>query len=211
MSIETETLLPSVHESVFVAPQVQLYGNIRVGLGSSIWPNAVVRAEAQHVRIGRYTNIQDFVMIHVGYEEPSLIGDFCTVAHHTTIHGCSIEDDCLVGINAVIMNGAVVGKGSIVAGGAMITEGSIFPPHSIIAGLPAKKVGERDSRRENRLNAWQYHRNAQAYQAGDHRSWDGPEYLRWLAEKKAEIANDRDLLLPDENAAEASDTPRVGV
>ena len=187
--------MSSIHESVFLAPQVQLYGEIQIGHGSSLWPNAVIRAEAQQVEIGRYTNIQDFVMIHVGFDHPTWIGDFCSITHHTTIHGCRIEDHCLVGINAVIMDGAVIGEGSIVAGGALVTEGSRFPPQSIIAGLPAKKIGQRDSRKTNRLNAWQYHRNAQAYRAGEHRSWDGPEYEEWLAQKRTDIERDSDLLM----------------
>jgi len=191
--------LSSIHESVFLAPQVQLYGEIQIGHGSSLWPNAVIRAEAQQVEIGRYTNIQDFVMIHVGFDHPTWIGDFCSITHHTTIHGCRIEDHCLVGINAVIMDGAVIGEGSIVAGGALVTEGSRFPPQSIIAGLPAKKIGQRDSRKANRLNAWQYHRNAQAYRAGEHRSWDGPEYEEWLAQKRTEIERDSDLLMLSED------------
>ena len=191
--------MSSIHESVFLAPQVQLYGEILIGHGSSLWPNAVIRAEAQQVEIGRYTNIQDFVMIHVGFDHPTWIGDFCSITHHTTIHGCRIEDHCLVGINAVIMDGAVIGEGSIVAGGALVTEGSRFPPQSIIAGLPAKKIGQRDSRKANRLNAWQYHRNAQAYRAGEHRSWDGPEYEEWLAQKRTEIERDSDLLMLSED------------
>ena len=191
--------MSSIHESVFLAPQVQLYGEIQIGHGSSLWPNAVIRAEAQQVEIGRYTNIQDFVMIHVGFDHPTWIGDFCSITHHTTIHGCRIEDHCLVGINAVIMDGAVIGEGSIVAGGALVTEGSRFPPQSIIAGLPAKKIGQRDSRKANRLNAWQYHRNAQAYRAGEHRSWDGPEYEEWLAQKRTEIERDSDLLMLSED------------
>ena len=191
--------MSSIHESVFLAPQVQLYGEIQIGHGSSLWPNAVIRAEAQQVEIGRYTNIQDFVMIHVGFDHPTWIGDFCSITHHTTIHGCRIEDHCLIGINAVIMDGAVIGEGSIVAGGAMVTEGSRFPPQSIIAGLPAKKIGQRDSRKTNRLNAWQYHRNAQAYRAGEHRSWDGPEYEEWLAQKRTEIERDSDLLMLSED------------
>ena len=191
--------MQSIHESVFVASQVQLYGKLSIGRESSIWPNAVVRAETQEVRIGRYTNIQDFVMIHVGYENSTDIGDFCSVAHHSTIHGCRIEDHCLIGINAVVMDGVVIGQGSIVAGGAVVVEGSTFPPESIIAGVPAKRIKQRNSRRENRLNAWQYHRNAQAYRVGDHRSWDGPDYARWLREKRALIEKDLDLRVLEEN------------
>jgi carbonic anhydrase/acetyltransferase-like protein (isoleucine patch superfamily) len=185
--------MQDIHDSVFIAPGVQLYGKIAIGTGSSVWPNAVIRAEAQQVRIGRYTNLQDFVMVHIGYDHPTHIGDFCSITHHATVHGAVLEDHCLVGINATIMDGAVVGTGSIVAGGAFITEGSVFPPNSIIAGVPAKRIRERESARPNRLNAWQYHRNAQAYKAGDHRTWTGPEYKAWLAEIQTAIETDRDL------------------
>jgi carbonic anhydrase/acetyltransferase-like protein (isoleucine patch superfamily) len=183
----------TIHESVFIAPGVQLYGEIEIGRGSSLWPNAVIRAEANHVRIGRYTNVQDFVMVHVGYDDPTVIGDCCSITHHATIHGCTIEDHCLIGINAVVMDGAVIGRGSIVAGGAMVPEGKVFPPSSIIAGVPARLVKERDSARANRLNAWQYHRNAEAYKAGDHRTWVGEEYRRWLAAIRERVESDADL------------------
>jgi carbonic anhydrase/acetyltransferase-like protein (isoleucine patch superfamily) len=185
--------MQSIDPSVWQAPGVQLYGKIEIGAESSLWPNVVIRAEAQHVRIGRYCNLQDFVMVHVGYDAATEIGDFCSITHHTTIHGCRIDDHCLIGINAVIMDGAVIGKGSIVAGGAMVTEGSEFPPHSIIAGVPAKLIKQRDSSHQNRLNAWQYHRNAEAYARGDHRTWTGDEYAGWRERKRAEIAADRDL------------------
>ena len=194
--------MPSIHESVFIAPQVQLYGKISVGRDSSLWPSAVIRAETQEVKIGRYTNLQDFVMVHVGYGHPTHVGDFCSITHHATLHGCRIEDHCLIGINAVVMDGAVIGEGSIVAGGAMVTEGSVFPAESIIAGLPAKRIGERDSRRENRLNAWQYHRNAQAYLRGEHRGWEGADYEAWLVEKRAEVESNRDLLVLEDDRDE---------
>ena len=97
------------------------------------------------------------------------------------------------------MDGVVIGQGSIVAGGAVVVEGSTFPPESIIAGVPAKRIKQRNSRRENRLNAWQYHRNAQAYRVGDHRSWDGPDYARWLQEKRALIEKDLDLRVLEES------------
>jgi carbonic anhydrase/acetyltransferase-like protein (isoleucine patch superfamily) len=185
---------PQIDPDIFVAPSAQIFGNVRVGPESSIWPNVVIRAESQHVRVGRYTNLQDFVMIHVGYDAATEIGDFCSITHHSTIHGCKIDDDCLVGINAVVMDGAMIGRGSIVAGGAMIREDAIFGPGSIIAGVPAKQIGERDSARANRRNAWIYHWNAEAYKRRDHRAWTGPEYKRWLQELAEKLETDTDLV-----------------
>jgi carbonic anhydrase/acetyltransferase-like protein (isoleucine patch superfamily) len=185
--------MQEIHDSVFIAPGVQLYGEIAIAEGASVWPNAVIRCEANEVRIGRYTNVQDFVMVHVGYDDPTRIGDFCSITHHATVHGCTIGDACLVGINATIMDGAVIGAGSIVAGGAFVTEGSEFAPGSIVAGVPAKAIRERDMTRANRLNAWQYHRNAQAYRRGEHRAWTGDEYEAWLAEIREAVRSDADL------------------
>jgi carbonic anhydrase/acetyltransferase-like protein (isoleucine patch superfamily) len=122
-----------------------------------------------------------------------VIGAFCSITHHATVHGCTIEDHCLVGINAVVMDGAVIGRGSIVAGGAMVPEGRVYPPGSIIAGVPAKVISERDSARANRLNAWVYHYNAERSRKGDFRAWTGEEYARWHAAKRAEIERDEDL------------------
>jgi carbonic anhydrase/acetyltransferase-like protein (isoleucine patch superfamily) len=183
-----------IHESVWIAPGVQIYGAVHVAEGVSIWPHAVIRAEAQEVRIGRMSNLQDFVMVHVGYEAPTRIGAFCSITHRATVHGATIEDDCLVGIGATIMDGAVIGRGSIVAGGAVVPEGKVFPSGSILAGIPARRIGERDCARANRLNAWLYHRNAACYRAGRHRAWDGPEYRAWLEAKRREIETDQDLL-----------------
>jgi carbonic anhydrase/acetyltransferase-like protein (isoleucine patch superfamily) len=185
--------LQSIHESVWIAPGVQIYGRVTIGAHASLWPHAVIRAEAQEVRIGRMTNIQDFAMLHVGYDIGTVIGDFCSITHRATIHGATIGDHCLVGIGATIMDGAVIGKGSIVGGGALVPEGKVFAPGSIIVGIPAKVIATRDSSRENRLNAWQYQRNASHYRRGDQRAWDGPEYLAWIAAKRAEVEADRDL------------------
>jgi carbonic anhydrase/acetyltransferase-like protein (isoleucine patch superfamily) len=182
-----------VHASAFVSDSAQLYGHIAIGEGSSVWHNVVMRAECCDIRVGRMTNLQDFVMVHVGYQDPTRIGDFCSIAHHTTVHGCTIEDHCLVGINAVVMEGARIGRGSIVAGGAVVPEGKAFPPGSIIAGVPAKLIASRDSARANRLNAWLYHRNAQFAKRGEYRAWEGPDYDAWLKAKRTEIEADRDL------------------
>jgi carbonic anhydrase/acetyltransferase-like protein (isoleucine patch superfamily) len=185
--------LHEIDASAWIAPGAQIYGKLSLGEGSSLWYNAVARAECLEIRIGRMTNVQDFVMIHVGYDDPTHIGDFCSITHHATLHGCAIGDACLVGVNAAIMDGAVIGEGSIVAGGAVVTEGKVFPPHSIIAGVPAKVIAERDCSRANRMNAWLYHYNAQAHRRGEYRAWDGPEFERWRAAKQAEVDADRDL------------------
>ena len=185
--------LQQLHPSVWIAPGAVLSGRISLAENVSVWHHVVMRAEVQAIEIGRMTNIQDFVMIHVGYDSPTQIGEFCSITHHATVHGCRIEDHCLVGINAVVMDGAVIGRGSIVAGGAMVTEGKVFPPHSIIAGVPAKRIGERDSARANRINAWQYHRNAEQTRRGEQRAWEGPDYAAWLQHKRAQVEADEDL------------------
>lgn len=185
--------LQRIHASVWIAPGVQIYGRVAIGPHASLWPHAVIRAEAQQVRIGRMTNVQDFAMLHVGYDAPTLIGEFCSITHRATIHGATIEDHCLVGIGATIMDGAVIGKGSIVGGGCLVPEGKVFPPGSILVGVPARQIATRDASRENRLNAWQYQRNASFYKRGLERAWDGPEYLAWRRAKEVEIASDRDL------------------
>jgi len=184
---------PSIDPSAWIAPSAELYGNVHVGPGASLWPRCVIRCECHAVRIGRMSNLQDFVMIHVGYDAPTTIGEFCSITHHATIHGATIEDACLIGIGATVMDGARVGRGSIVAPGAVVTEGTVIPPHSIVVGTPAKVIKQRDCSHENRLNAWLYHRNAQAYRQGDHRAWHGEDYQRWLTNKRAEIEADRDL------------------
>ena len=183
----------NIHESAWISPSAQIYGKIAVGEDSSLWYNVVARAECQEITIGRMTNVQDFVMIHVGYEDATHVGDFCSITHHATLHGCTIGDACLVGINAVIMDGAIIGEGSIVAGSAMVIEGKVFPPHSIIAGVPARVIGERDCTRANRMNAWLYNYNAGAHRRGEYRAWEGPEFETWRAAKQAAVDADRDL------------------
>jgi len=173
-----------IDPTAWIAPSAELYGAIRIGPESSLWPQCVIRAEIQEVRIGSHTNLQDFVMIHVGYDSPTVIGDFCSITHHATVHGAVVEDDCLIGINAVVMDGAVIGRGSIVAPGAVVTEGTRIPPGSIVAGVPGKVIKQRDCAAENRVNAWSYWRNARAYRRGDHRAWTGAEYAAFVAEKR---------------------------
>lgn len=163
-----------LNDPAFIHPTTLIYGKVTIGPGSSTWANTVIRAENDEVVIGANTNVQDFTMIHVGSATSAIIGDNCSVTHHCTVHGCVIEDDCLIGINATIMDGAVIGANTIVAGGAFVTEGTIVPENSIVAGIPAKVVKTRNNRDANRYNAILYNLNAVAYARGEHRAWDDP-------------------------------------
>ena len=172
------------------APSAELYGDIRIEEGVSIWPNVVMRAEIHHIEIGAYTNVQDFVMIHIG-NGPTVIGKYCSLTHHCTIHGATIGDYCLIGINATVMDGACVGNNVIVAGHSIITEGTVIPENSIVAGVPGKVVAQRNSLIPNKLNALAYYENALAYAQGNYRRWSEPDYLSKAATWEAELANDK--------------------
>jgi carbonic anhydrase/acetyltransferase-like protein (isoleucine patch superfamily) len=163
-------------DAAWIDPSVSVYGEVAIGAGSSLWPGAVIRAEAHSVALGRFVCIQDHAMIHVGYDTPARIGDYASITHGVVLHGCTIGENCLIGIGATIMDGAVIGANSIVAGHAFVREGQIIPPNSIVMGTPAKVVRTADNFVANRLNAWHYHRNALAYARGDHRAWHGSEY-----------------------------------
>ena len=158
-----------IDKTAWVHETALLFGHISLGPESSVWPHAVMRSEMYHIEIGARTNIQDFVMVHVGGMTPTIVGDDCSITHHATLHGCTIGNKCLIGINATIMDGAKIGNNCIVAGHCIVTEGSEFPDNSIIAGSPAKLVKERDSGAANALNAAFYIQNAKNYAQGIHR------------------------------------------
>lgn len=161
-------------------PTAQLHGRVYVGPGASIWPYVVMRSEIHHIRIGARTNLQDFVMIHVGTDTPTIVGDDCSITHRVTLHGCEIGDRCLIGINATIMDGARIGANSIVAGHAIVTQGQAFPENSVIAGVPAKRVATRDNGAANLRNARLYEAFACALARGEERL-DAEEARRILA------------------------------
>lgn len=162
----------SIDESVFVHETAYLYGKVTIGAHSSVWTHVVMRSETFEIRIGERTNLQDFVMVHVGARTPTIIGDDCSITHHATVHGCTIGDRCLIGINATVMDGAVIGDNSIVAGHSIVTENSEFPPNSIIAGTPAKVVKTRDNSKANIGNAAFYAQNGVNYAEGIERFTD---------------------------------------
>jgi carbonic anhydrase/acetyltransferase-like protein (isoleucine patch superfamily) len=134
--------------AAYIHPSAHIYGNVEIGEGASLWPCAVVRAESRLVRIGRYTNLQDHVMLHVGYHAPTIVGDYCSITHRVVLHGCTIGDNCLIGIGATVMEGAVIGENSIVAGHSFVADNTIVPPNSIVMGTPAKVAHREQLRRQ---------------------------------------------------------------
>ncbi len=130
---------PRLASDVFVAHGSVVIGDVTVGEGSSIWYNTVVRGDVGSVTIGRNTNIQDLCLLHMTTDVSNLvIGDEVTVGHRVVLHGCRVEDRCLIGMGAVILDNAVIGRGSIVAAGAVVTEKTVVPPNSLVVGMPGK-------------------------------------------------------------------------
>ncbi len=159
-------------DPLFIHDTAQLQGKVHVGKDVSIWTYAVTRSEKYEIRIGARTNIQDFVMIHEGIDTPTIIGEDCSITHHATIHGCSIGDRCLIGINATVMDGAVIGDNCIVAGHAIVSENASFPDNSIIGGVPAKLLATRDNSEANLENARMYQEFAKRFAAGHERLYE---------------------------------------
>jgi carbonic anhydrase/acetyltransferase-like protein (isoleucine patch superfamily) len=130
---------PRLGERVYVDPSAQVIGDVVLGDHSSVWMNAVVRGDVNSIRIGVHTNIQDNCVVHVfKAEHPTQLGDYVTVGHSATLHGCRIDDHCLIGMGATILNGAHVGSECIVAAGTLIPEGMVVPPRSLVMGVPGK-------------------------------------------------------------------------
>jgi carbonic anhydrase/acetyltransferase-like protein (isoleucine patch superfamily) len=134
-----KSVFPSVDSSAYVDTSAQIIGDVHVGPESSVWMNVVIRGDVNHVRIGARTNIQDLTLVHVMRDtHPTTIGDDVTVGHSAVIHGCTIEDRCLIGMGAILLNGCRVGTGSIIAAGSVVPEGMQVPPGSMVMGVPAK-------------------------------------------------------------------------
>jgi len=145
-----KTHMPSLGKNTWVASSADVIGDVTCGNDCSIWFGCVVRGDVHHIKIGNRTNIQDLSMIHVTHYKnndkstgnPTIIGHDVTIGHRVMLHGCTIEDACLIGMSATILDGAVIGKESIVGAGALVTKNKIFPPRSLIVGTPAKVIRE---------------------------------------------------------------------
>jgi carbonic anhydrase/acetyltransferase-like protein (isoleucine patch superfamily) len=132
-------VFPRIHPSVFVDNSAQVIGDVEIGEESSVWMAVVVRGDVHRIRIGRRSNLQDGTVVHVmNGTHPTTIGDNVTVGHAAILHGCTLEDRCLIGMGAILLNGAYIGTGSIVAAGTLVVEEMKIPPRSLVMGSPGK-------------------------------------------------------------------------
>lgn len=132
---------PKFGDDCFLAENATIIGDVIMGNQCSVWYNAVIRGDVHYIRIGNKVNIQDGALIHCTFETaPTNIGNNVSIAHHAIVHGCTIHDNVLVGMKAVIMDNAVIGSNSIIAAGAVVLENTIIEPGSVYAGIPARKV-----------------------------------------------------------------------
>jgi carbonic anhydrase/acetyltransferase-like protein (isoleucine patch superfamily) len=131
---------PEIGENVFIAPGVKIIGDVRLKNFSNVWFNAVLRGDINFIEVGEFTNIQDLCLIHVTKKLPAIIGNYVTVGHNAVIHACTIKDNVLIGMNAVVLDGSEISENCIVAAGAVVTPNSKIPAGSLVAGVPAKII-----------------------------------------------------------------------
>ena len=165
---ELDGVAPRVAASAWVADTAQVIGNVVLGENASVWFGTVVRGDTEAITIGAGTNIQDASVLHADFGQPLVIGERVTVGHQVMLHGCTIGDETLIGIGAIVLNGARIGKNCLVGAGALVTEGKEFPDGSMIIGSPAKAVRELSPEQIEglRQSARHYMDNARRSQSG---------------------------------------------
>ena len=165
---ELEGIQPRLGNGAWVADSAEVIGNVVMGEGASVWFGAVVRGDTEEIRIGRNTNVQDLSVLHADHGCPLTLGEGVTVGHQVMLHGCTVGDNSLIGIQAVILNRAKIGKNSIVGAGSVVTEGKEFPDNSLIIGSPARVVRTLDEAAFDKLreSAAHYVENAQRFSRG---------------------------------------------
>lgn len=165
MLIPWQRVLPAVDPTAYIADNAVLVGRVRVDAGASVWFGAVMRGDTDDLVLGERSNLQDNAVVHADPGSPAIIGSGVSIGHGAVVHGCRVDDDCLIGMNATVLNGAVIGRESLVAAGAVVLEGTVVPPRSLVAGVPAKVRRELtdDEVAGIRRNADNYAERAQVY------------------------------------------------
>ena len=165
-----------IDPTAFIAPGARVVGDVTLGRESSVWYNAVVRGDMAPVRIGEQTNIQDLSVLHVDENIPCSVGSRVGVGHRAILHGCMVEDECLIGMGSILLNGVRVGTGSVVGAGALLPEGMVVPPGSVVLGVPARIVRKVDDVLRERIRiTWQHYiEQARDHQVGVVRMHSNP-------------------------------------
>jgi carbonic anhydrase/acetyltransferase-like protein (isoleucine patch superfamily) len=160
--------MPDIHPTAFVAPTAVIMGDVTLGEESSVWYTAVLRGDMAPIRIGARTNIQDATIVHVDEGVPCTIGDRVGVGHRVILHGCTVADECLIGMGSILLNGCVIGTGSVIAAGAVVPEGMEVPPGSLVMGVPGRVVRPVDAELARRIaGTWaHYVEQAKAHRSG---------------------------------------------
>jgi carbonic anhydrase/acetyltransferase-like protein (isoleucine patch superfamily) len=157
-----------IHSTAFIAPTASVMGDVTIGADSSVWYGAVLRGDMAPILIGERTNLQDGTIVHVDEGVPCRIGNRVGVGHRVILHGCTVEDDCLIGMGSVLLNEVRIGTGSVVAAGAVIPEGMQIPPGSLVMGVPGRIVRPVDQALTRRIaDTWSHYvEQARAHRAG---------------------------------------------
>ena len=147
-----------LHPTARIAKNVTLLHDITIGENSSVWPGVVARGDHHAIVIGNNSNVQDNAIIHVSHDSITYIGNNVTVGHGAIIHGCTINDNCIIGMGAVVMDNAIIGEDSVIGAGAVISKGVVIPPHSIVMGIPGKvrREATQGEVNYNAYSAWEY-------------------------------------------------------
>lgn len=161
----------TIDPTAYLHPLATVIGDVTIGAHTSVWPTAVIRADSEAITIGAECNIQDGCVLHVDRGYPTVIGSRVSVGHRAVIHGATVEDDCLIAMGAILLNGVIVGRGSLVGAGAVCREGMRIPPRSVVLGVPARVAREATSEITERIRETMasYLTLKEEYRAGKHR------------------------------------------
>lgn len=145
---------PTLGPNVYLARTAVVLGDVMLGAHSSVWYNAVLRGDINRIIVGEYSNIQDNAVLHLADNYPCVLGRHVTVGHSAIVHACTVEDECLIGMGATILDGALIGAQSIVGANALVTQGTVVPPGSMVLGSPAKVVRMLSDKERDSLRTW---------------------------------------------------------
>lgn len=179
MAIETyENFAPTIHPSAFIAASADVIGRVTIHEEASVWYNSTLRGDINQIVIGAQSNIQDNVVIHLSDDFGCHVGKLVTVGHSAILHACEIKDEVLIGMGAIVLDGAVIGTRSIIGAGALVTGGTMIPPGSLVLGSPAKVVRQLSADEQEKIKDWalKYVRQSRNFMARDNQQTTDPSF-----------------------------------